>query len=119
MGDNSQGTQLVASLFKTSSYNRSLGKFCFIFQYRAEACPESCQTTKIELFAKIVNGFSPLFLQNPPSLMFDRVVNMYLHSILVDPKLVWRFFSDRFLLILVLVRTTENKFHLLRSLVMG
>ena len=38
--------------------------------------PEPCQTSKMERFVNVVNGFQPLvFLQNVSSYMFDRVLN--------------------------------------------
>ena len=40
---------------------------------------KSCQTSEIELFAKIVKTKSPLpFFKKPTSWMFDKVLNMLL-----------------------------------------
>ena len=46
----------------------------------------------MDLSAKIVI----IILQNPIFLMFDRVLNIYLQSILVDSKLVCTFFINIF-----------------------
>ena len=46
------------------------------FKRLAGAYSESFQTSKMELFAKIVNGSKPLtFSQKAPSQMFDRILN--------------------------------------------
>ena len=43
----------------------------------SEANPESCHASKMELFGKIVKTKSrSLFLQKPPSWMFNKVLNM-------------------------------------------
>ena len=39
----------------------------YIVMLMSESYSEPYQTSKIELFAKIVNGLKPLFLQKPPS----------------------------------------------------
>ena len=42
--------------------------FCYL---KPEPYSEPCQTSKVELSAKIVNGFQPLFSQNAAPYMFD------------------------------------------------
>ena len=56
-------------------------KILFTSNVFAEAYSELCETTKMENFAKIVNGLKSLivFHKKTSSWMFDRIRNVLLH----------------------------------------
>ena len=62
--------------FKTQGQNfNSFGKEVCNYP---EVYSEHCQRYKMELFAKILNGFHPLIILTKSSKIFDRVLNTFL-----------------------------------------
>ena len=77
--------QFIRKIVRISSFEFLIGIIP-----KLEAYSEPCQISKIMRFGKIITAESrQLYLQNAPSQMFDRVLNIPLHfsnASLTDPK---------------------------------
>ena len=80
----SKSTRLLEKVISRGVFLQKMVSILFYVLYIQEAYSESCQTSKMEPFAKIVNGFSSyIFSQNAPSYMFDRFLNTPLYSLYI------------------------------------